>query len=504
VALTGFSIAAFPGAQGAGALSIGGRGGRVYEVTNLNDSDSGSLRACIQASGPRTCVFRVGGTIILKSSLIISNPFITIAGQTAPGGGIQITNSSSCNVSANCDLLRIISGHDVIVRFLRLRFSPESGTNYSDALAIVSPSSTVSNVIFDHISVAWAEWDGTDVYQGSLTSPIAAITNFTEQYTILAEGNYTTNGSVGGVLGGCSSTPQICDAMQDLDFHHNFLTGFNHRNPNEPANQGRLVNNLVYNSNYYQMKAGAHKDFISNYIKEGPYCCRTNPEIQTWLANAPGGGSAGPDLYISGNAADSNGFNPNANQWTGGTSCSKCSAANTLTGLAPGPDDSSSMLKIPIPTTYRRTTPLPVVGVPITNDSALKLATSNGILLAAYPNSQGNPGVGASAKLNDVVCDGTWVANRDSLDATYVAQFINNTGHSRNITGPGTLPALATGRPCASSLHDGIADQWKIKHGLSTTNKTLYKAIAPNSYTYLENYLNGTDPNVMKRPRSRA
>src|SRR5258708_700848 len=158
--------------------------------------------------------------------------------------------------------------------------------------------------------------------------------------------------------------------------------------------------------------------------------------------------------------------------------------------------DNSDTVTSPLSTAYRRTTPLAPVGAPITIDSATDLASANGVLLPAYPNSQGKPGVGASAKLNDAACDGSWVSNRDSADANFVAQFNNNTGHSGNITSPGTAPTLAAGTACASSLHDGIADQWKINHGLSTTNTTLYQTTAPNGYTYLENYLNGTDPNV--------
>ena len=85
------AVPAFPGAQGGGAVSVGGRSGAVIEVTNLNDSGAGSLRACVLASGPRTCVFRVGGTIQLLSSIMVNNPFLTVAGHTAPGGGIQLS-----------------------------------------------------------------------------------------------------------------------------------------------------------------------------------------------------------------------------------------------------------------------------------------------------------------------------------------------------------------------------------------------------------------------------
>ena len=86
------TVVAFPGAEGFGAGSVGGRGGQVYEVTHLGDSGPGSLRACVEAKGPRTCVFHVGGTILVRSKLKINNPYITIAGQTAPGDGITLQN----------------------------------------------------------------------------------------------------------------------------------------------------------------------------------------------------------------------------------------------------------------------------------------------------------------------------------------------------------------------------------------------------------------------------
>ncbi len=113
------SVPAFPGAEGFGARSQGGRGGRVIEVINLNDSGPGSLRAAVEAEGPRIVVFRTGGTITLKSGLNITHPFITVAGQTAPGGGITLRNDPS-----NRGTPLTISTHDVVVRYLRSRPGP--------------------------------------------------------------------------------------------------------------------------------------------------------------------------------------------------------------------------------------------------------------------------------------------------------------------------------------------------------------------------------------------
>ena len=106
-------LPAFPGAEGGGALAVGGRGGVVCKVTNLNDSGLGSLRSCIDMTGPRTVIFTVGGTIWLESPLRITNPYITIAGQTAPGGGIQIAGK---NIQNDRNLIQLSSTNDVVIR----------------------------------------------------------------------------------------------------------------------------------------------------------------------------------------------------------------------------------------------------------------------------------------------------------------------------------------------------------------------------------------------------
>ena len=131
---------AFPGAEGAGAYSLGGRGGRVIRVTTLADSGPGSLRSAIEAEGPRTIVFDIGGTIALRSPLRIRQGRITIAGQTAPGGGITLR-----------DQPLLIEADDVIVRYIRARLGDATGVE-ADALSIVRGR----RIIVDHVSASWS------------------------------------------------------------------------------------------------------------------------------------------------------------------------------------------------------------------------------------------------------------------------------------------------------------------------------------------------------------
>lgn len=141
-------LPSFPGAEGHGSKTRGGRGGTVIAVTNLNDSGPGSLRAAVEAEGPRIVVFRVSGTIDLKSRLTISNPYITIAGQTAPGDGIAI---KSYPLS--------IDGDEVILRYIRLRLGDETDDD-DDALS----SRYHENIIVDHVSASWSVDETVSIY----------------------------------------------------------------------------------------------------------------------------------------------------------------------------------------------------------------------------------------------------------------------------------------------------------------------------------------------------
>jgi hypothetical protein len=147
-------VKAFPGAMGFGTDTPGGRGGKVIYVTNLNDSGAGSLRAALQDASPRTVLFKVSGTITLTSDIIIKKPFLTVAGQTAPGEGVQIKGAQIK-----------IATHDVIIRYLKMRTGDEKNNSDPadrDSVAL-NHNTNAYNIVVDHSTLIW----GPDI--GGLT-----------------------------------------------------------------------------------------------------------------------------------------------------------------------------------------------------------------------------------------------------------------------------------------------------------------------------------------------
>ncbi len=252
-------LPAFPGAEGFGATTPGGRGGRVLVVTNLDDSGPGSLRAACEAEGPRTVIFRVAGTIALKQAVIVRNPYLTLAGQTAPGDGICLR-----------DYPFQVATHDVIVRYLRSRLGDVTG-RAEDCIDFYHGA---SNSIVDHCSATWSIDECL-----SLSGNNA---NLTVQWCLIGESLNRSKHPKGAHGYGSLSR-----ANGPVSWHHNLWLHNDARNPRLGDNYGRppyprfdVRNNVIYD--FGQTCSGLTQgrlevNYVANYIKSGPSSLAPTP-----------------------------------------------------------------------------------------------------------------------------------------------------------------------------------------------------------------------------------
>jgi pectate lyase len=286
---------AFPGAEGFGKYTTGGRGGTVLVVTNLNDDGEGSFRKAAIAKGRRIIVFEVDGTIHLNSPLSIKGD-VTIAGQTAPGDGICLADHP---VS--------LGGNNIIVRYLRFRMGDKNqnkgmveGGGSDDAFGAVKRS----NIIIDHCSMSWSTDEVFSVYAGDSTTLqwnlIAEPLNYSYHYE-KGDKDFEHHG-YGGIWGG-----------KHLTAHHNLFAHCNSRNPrfdgirNSQAENVDYRNNVIYNwgSNTVYAGEGGNYNIINNYFKYGP---STNTNVRYRIVN-PGKRDETPAIpygkwYVRGNYVD--------------------------------------------------------------------------------------------------------------------------------------------------------------------------------------------------------
>ena len=250
-------IPAFPGAEGGGMYSFGGRGGKVITVTNLNDAGPGSFREACETGGARIIVFNVAGIIKLKTPIIVRAPYVTIAGQTAPGDGVCIAGESFW-----------VETHDVVVRHMRFRRGETNVYHRDDSFG----GNPVGNIMIDHCSCTWGLDENISFYrhmfdesegQYKVTAKKLPTVNVTIQNTISAKALDTYNHAFGSTLGG-----------ENCAFARNLWASNSGRNPSIGWNGiFNFVNNVVFNWVHRSSDGGDYTamfNMINNYYKPGP------------------------------------------------------------------------------------------------------------------------------------------------------------------------------------------------------------------------------------------
>jgi pectate lyase len=441
-------IPAFPGAEGPGMYTLGGRGGKVYEVTSTADGDTpGTFRYACQAQGPRTVVFRVGGMLTLARSLEINNPYITIAGQTAPGDGFCVRGQS---VHVNT--------HDVIIRHLRFRRG--NIIDRDDALG----GYPQRNIIIDHVSASWGLDETLSMYrymqeQQDGDQGKFPVRNLTIQWTVISEALNPFNHAFGGTWGG-----------NPCGFHHNLFACNAGRNPSlGMGGSFNFYNNVLFNWQHRTADGGdetSYGNFIGNYYKPGPAVNKgpigyrillpqgkrlTSAEMRKGLRDSI---REFGKWYVSGNIVEGNKKVTDDN-WDGGVQF-------------PVEVGAEEMKK------FRTDTPFP--DAPVTVESAQ----------SAYKRVLASSG--ATLPLRDAV-------DRRIIDQVATGKVSYKDGIITDPAQVGGWPEYKSGDAPLDSDHDGMPDEWEKAHGLNPNDDSDgAKDKDGDGYTSLEEWLNGTDP----------
>jgi hypothetical protein len=458
------SLAAFPGAEGGGKYSFGGRGGKVYVVTNLNDAGPGSFRWACEQGGARTVVFNVAGIIKLKSPVMIRAPYITIAGQSAPGDGVCIAGESVW-----------IDTHDVVIRFMRFRRGTTEVTRRDDALG----GNGVGNIIIDHVSASWGLDENMSMYRhvydrgGDKQEKLPTV-NVTIQNSIFSECLDTYNHSFGSTIGGLNST-----------FVRNLWANNISRNPSIGMyGDFGFVNNVVFNWWNRSADGGDHRslfNFINNYYKPGPITPTDKPISYRILKPEAGRDKEHKEnygkAYVNGNIVEGN-EKVTADNWAGGVQVGDNAAGAGLYTEA-----------------IRVNEPMPMAEV-----SILKAKEAYDYVLqnvgATLPKRDA-----VDKRIVETVKTGkiTYAENAKGFNTKFVKRRLPEDSYKQGII---THPDQVGGYPeykgaaYKDADNDGIPDTWEQKNGLNPKDPkdSAQPAKSKSGYTNIEEYLNSLVP----------
>ena len=457
-------IPAFPGAEGGGKYSFGGRGGRVIVVTNLNDDGPGSFRWACEQGGARVVVFNVAGIIRLQSPVIIRAPYITIAGQTAPGDGVCIAGESVW-----------INTHDVIIRFMRFRRGETWVGRRDDAIG----GNPIGNIMIDHVSASWGLDENMSMYRHMYNDSTGAIeaklptVNITIQNSIFAEALDTWNHSFGSTLGG-----ENCTFMRNLWANN---TG---RNPSIGwYGTFNFVNNVIFNWVHRSMDGSDYRgqfNIINNYFQPGPLTPKNNPVGHRILKPESGRSKLKNRVYgrayVNGNVME--GYPEiTKDNWNGGVQVEDESNA--------GPHMPEMKWEKPLPMPS-----LTIVSAPDAKDYVLSNAG------ATLPRRDA-----VDTRVTEQVRTGkiVYADNVKLPDSQFKHRRLPIDSYKQgiitDINQVGGYPEYK-GTPYKDSDSDGMPDDYESKNGLNPNNAADAAQYAKNKsgYTNIEEYLNSVVP----------
>lgn len=459
-------LPAFPGAEGYARYITGGRGGKVYHVTSLEDSNAeGTLRWALSQASPSVIVFDVSGTIHLKSQLNISKSNTTIAGQTAPGDGICVA-----------DYPVAIKGNNVIVRYMRFRLGNVNvlvnGADGWDAFGAMDKS----NLMIDHCSVSWSIDECCSILGNK---------NTTLQWSIVSQslvnaGHSKGNHGYGGNWGGSGAS-----------FHHNLMVHHTSRTPRFGPRQSTQKdermdyrNNVIYNygGNGCYGAEGMKANLVNNYYKPGPgtptgtkgkRLLKIDIRTQEYCDRYP---AFAPMLHVWGKFFADGNVNSKyddvtADNWTNGiyNQIDKNSCDKTWS------DATADSIRLDAPIDFVYTT---------THSAEDAYAR-----VLDY----------AGASLHRDSHDALMVSDTRDGVATYTGKslskgFINSQEDNRPADAADDWNAWPTLESLEAPLdtdRDGMPDAWELEHGFDPADADDRNTVMPDGYTALEHYLNG-------------
>lgn len=457
-------IPAFPGAEGGGAFSFGGRGGKVYVVNTLADSGPGSFRWACEHGGARTVVFNIAGIIQLKTPVDIRAPYITIAGQSAPGDGVCIAGESV-----------LINTHDVVIRYMRFRRGATEVTRRDDALG----GNGVGNIIIDHVSASWGLDENMSMYRhvydrGGAKQEKLPTVNVTIQNSIFSECLDTYNHSFGSTIGGLNST-----------FMRNLWANNISRNPSIGMyGDFGFVNNVVFNWWNRSADGGDHRslfNFINNYYKPGPITPKDKPISYRILKPETGRDSANKSkfgkAYVHGNIVEGN-DKVTADNWAGGVQVSDNSGDAGEYAQAIRVDKPMPMATVTIlPAKQAYDYVLENVGATLPRRDAVDKRVVEEVRTGKIIYTEGGQtGIGKQ------------FIKRRLPEDSYKLGIIT---HPSQVGG---YPEYK-GTPYKDSDNDGMPDVWETKNGLNPKNAADASLDRnKDGYTNIEEYLNSIIP----------